>query len=606
MAGASSEATGAAAAADSRVPGSPQVGGNKLSGGGGSSRMGATWGMSGAALIAARRFTRLPYQRLRSDCSTFSALNVEISSRAPGGSPLLCLSSKSAGSALVGFNSTRKGLEDVKSPAKDKIARQRTGGTEATAAPDSVESDTELLAHNSDRSGLSDISENHPFEGEATFQALRKSFLQYRHCVAHEATPEDLGWVHAAAVPKGMSRQVSEKHHGNMSRQMSMMSQQSLSRQVTPNAPSFSRSVTEPLTMQRQAPSKPETPMGMTMSRQVTPKARGHSTLTPGGSPAAIRCRTSSDFMLSPDASARSTPKLFKTFSQIDDLKRTVQGLLNKVCPENVATIVPKIGAIEITETSQLETVIELIFKKALAEPHYCETYADLVFSLKSVFPEFAAPDGGKPITFKSSVLNICQNEFEELLTNLEPTEDEKAQYTGEDLELVRKKRKDRMLANMKFIGHLYLRQLLSAKVIGSVSRELVSCDLADEVPAEHALECACELLLAIGFTLETLPTGQQVIHQVCSRLMELKSMKTDDGKAAYCKRVQFMIQDLLDTRAAGWSKKSFKSSAKTKDEIRLEQERDISARQCGVDTSGGEVVVAGQRPVYLSPAVSA
>ena len=66
------------------------------------------------------------------------------------------------------------------------------------------------------------------------------------------------------------------------------------------------------------------------------------------------------------------------------------------------------------------------------------ETYADLVFSLKSVYPDFPSPDGGKPVTFRRAwaatlsrrgtrqlpgtlsglVLNICQNEFEELLAS--------------------------------------------------------------------------------------------------------------------------------------------------------------------------------------------
>lgn len=126
------------------------------------------------------------------------------------------------------------------------------------------------------------------------------------------------------------------------------------------------------------------------------------------------------------------------------------------------------------------------------------------------------------------------------------------------------------MRGNMKFIGHLFLRQLLSAKVIGSVicclamfqraiyvgqdplkrrgflpkvfflkknrvldvmatnhwkfissfhpslvetqksshlhpspspppQGELVLCEQVDDLPEEHALECACELLLAIG-----------------------------------------------------------------------------------------------------------
>lgn len=289
--------------------------------------------------------------------------------------------------------------------------------------------------------------------------------------------------------------------------------------------------------------------------------------------------------------------------TQLEELKRTVQSLLNKICPENVATIVQKIAATEVLDIDQLETIIELIFKKALAEPHYCETYADLVFNLKSVFPEFRPEHSAKPINFKSSVLNICQNEFEELLKLIKPNSDENAA----EIEQRRATVAGRMRANMKFIGHLFLRRLLSAKVIGSVLCELVLCDFADYIPEEHAIECACELLIAVGYTLETMPSSAHSVNQVCARLLDLKLRKTQDGKSAYCKRIQFMIQDMLDARAAGWTRKVFRSSAKTKEEIRLEQQRDMGARSRGVTLSAGaeEVVVAGQRPQYIELAAS-
>jgi len=289
-----------------------------------------------------------------------------------------------------------------------------------------------------------------------------------------------------------------------------------------------------------------------------------------------------------------------------DDLKRQVQGLLNKICPENVASIIEKIAAIEVQDIKQLEAIIELMFKKAITEPHYCETYADMVFSLKAVYPSFPSPDGGKPITFKGLVLNICQNEFEELLASNDISAEQKAKLDEEELEYMRKKRKDRMRANMKFIGHLFLRQLLSAKVIGIVICELVLCEQVDDLPEEHALECACELLLAIGYTMENMIAGQSALTSVCGRLKELMKRQLENGKGAYCKRVQFMIQDVLDTRAAGWQKKVFKAAAKTKEEIRLDQEKEMSDKAKGKDVTRAECVVTGQRPVYLSQATGA
>ncbi|CAK0795454.1 unnamed protein product, partial [Prorocentrum cordatum] len=282
-----------------------------------------------------------------------------------------------------------------------------------------------------------------------------------------------------------------------------------------------------------------------------------------------------------------------KDLGELEALRREVKGLLNKVCPEKFTTVVEKLIAIKVTSVEALEIIIELIFKKALSEPHYSETYADLVFSLRSVFPEFPAPDGGRPTTFKSSVLNICQVEFEELLAAPEPSEHEKAGHGCEELEALCQERRGRMRANMRFVGHLFLRQLLSTKVVCGILRELVLCDLQDVAPQEHALDCACELLNSVGFTLEAMPSGQCALPVVFGRLDELRAMKTRDGKSLYTKRIQFMIKDdIIDTREAGWTRKVFRSAAKTKEEIRMN-----SAGQ----GPHGETVVVGQRPLYLS-----
>merc|ERR1719163_1012726 len=78
--------------------------------------------------------------------------------------------------------------------------------------------------------------------------------------------------------------------------------------------------------------------------------------------------------------------------------------------------------------------------------------------------------------------------------------------------------------------------------------------------------------------------------------MLELKTSTREDGKQVYSKRIQFAIQDVLDTRQAGWTKKVFKTAAKTKEEVRLDMQRS------GKDETGAEFVVAGLRPAYLTP----
>lgn len=289
------------------------------------------------------------------------------------------------------------------------------------------------------------------------------------------------------------------------------------------------------------------------------------------------------------------TPK-----SRTEELRRMIQSLLNKICPESVMTIGDQLREVPITSCQELELLISLISKKALSEPHYIETYADLVFSLKAAFPQFPNENGGKPVTFKSVLLNICQAEFETLPTSLEPTPEELPIMDPEEVEFQRKQTKGKLLANMKFIGHLFLRQLLSTKVISSVIQELTLCDRADELPQEHVVECAVELILSIGYTLEAMPAGSQSLGQVCGRLKDLQSRKFD-GKPAYSKRIQFAIQDLLDVRSAGWRRKTFKAAAKTKEEIRLDQHRDLTNQARGREVESGEQVLLGKRPDYIA-----
>lgn len=289
------------------------------------------------------------------------------------------------------------------------------------------------------------------------------------------------------------------------------------------------------------------------------------------------------------------TPVASSTVTQltrIQQLQRDVNSLLNKVCPESVAVITQRVAGIQIQCAEELQVVIGLIFKKALAEPHYCETYADMVLALKQCMPEFPSPTGNKPITFKAALLNTTQSEFEALSQILTITAEESNGLQAEEIDTLRKKRRDRARGNMRFIGQLFLRALLGSRIIESIIKDLVKCEDADVAPEEAIVECLCELLHNTGYTLECSgEAGKASLSKVCDKLCAIKSK--------YSKRIQFGIQDVLDIRGAGWKKKTFKASAKTKDEIRREQEQDFWAAACGREMQRAEVQIAGaRRPV--------
>ena len=138
--------------------------------------------------------------------------------------------------------------------------------------------------------------------------------------------------------------------------------------------------------------------------------------------------------------------RITKPTSPVEALDRNVRALLNKICPENLDKIVEKLANVELQKAAELECVIKAILGKALVEPHYCETYADMVFALQKKYPEFPPEnEGERPLTFTRVMLNTVQNEFESLPTTFEPTDDDKAKFPDpEDLQREMKKRKDK------------------------------------------------------------------------------------------------------------------------------------------------------------------
>ena len=83
-------------------------------------------------------------------------------------------------------------------------------------------------------------------------------------------------------------------------------------------------------------------------------------------------------------------------------------------------------------------------------------------------------------------------------------------------------------------------------------------------------------------------------LGQVFGRLLDLKQCTLAGGKSLYSRRVQFRIQDLLEIRANGWTLKTFKAAAKTKEEIRLDQNKQLAMQAKGKDVNGAEQAAGG------------
>jgi len=209
--------------------------------------------------------------------------------------------------------------------------------------------------------------------------------------------------------------------------------------------------------------------------------------------------------------------------------------------------LVDRLAGVDVVNASDLEFVVNLIFERALAGPRWCETYADMVYALRTKYPEFPPENEGEQgQTFIRLLLNTCQNEWENLLDKQELTQRrEKDALSADELTRATKRRRCKMLAMMKFIGSLFLRQLIGWMVIGQVVHDLIG--MRDTPPKEHMIECVCELLQITGPTLGTSEDGMKMIQHFGARLVDLQKTKDESGNEVFSESINIQIQDLLD-----------------------------------------------------------
>merc|ERR1719221_2222707 len=224
-------------------------------------------------------------------------------------------------------------------------------------------------------------------------------------------------------------------------------------------------------------------------------------------------------------------------------LERRVTRLLDEICSAKRET---QLDQIDLKHGQELKLVVKIILERACAEPHRRETFADIVLALSIKYPEFSAErEGEKAQKFKDLLVNICLTEFESLSASFEPIPQEKANMQDDDMFEIKTK-KDRMFANMKkFIGDLFLKELLPLQVIGRVVYELIGMKVT--LPEDHKIECVCELLEAIGHGLEDPNIGRKFLPLPLLWLQKLQLSAMPDGKAMLSERTRSKIQSVFE-----------------------------------------------------------
>ncbi len=198
-----------------------------------------------------------------------------------------------------------------------------------------------------------------------------------------------------------------------------------------------------------------------------------------------------------------------------------------------------------------------------------------------------------KQNSFKNILLNKCQDEFNKK-DIYDGWKEEKKAYEEkksslaerdrleqeEELEFRRMKIKKQMLGNIRFIGELYKKDMLKAKIMRFCIQSMLKMDELsdgtlihiDEEMDEEDHEAVCKLFTTVGSTMD-----QGKNRAFIDLYFEKITMLSNDTKKLGS-RPRFMYKDLIDLRRNGWVARREEETAKTLEEIKRDFERDERA----------------------------
>ncbi|KAL6323427.1 hypothetical protein AAG906_038996 [Vitis piasezkii] len=276
--------------------------------------------------------------------------------------------------------------------------------------------------------------------------------------------------------------------------------------------------------------------------------------------------------------------------------QRKLKAILNKLTPQNFEKLFEQVKAVNIDNAVTLTGVISQIFDKALMEPTFCEMYANFCFHLAGELPDFS--EDNEKITFKRLLLNKCQEEFERGEREQEEAnradEEGEIKQSEEEREEKRIKARRRMLGNIRLIGELYKKRMLTERIMHECIKKLLG---QYQNPDEEDVESLCKLMSTIGEMIDH-PKAKEHMDVYFDRMAKLSNnMKLSS-------RVRFMLKDAIDLRKNKWQQRRKVEGPKKIEEVHRDaaQERQAQASRLSRGPSMNSSTRRGAPPMDFGP----
>uniref|UniRef100_A0A804L2L1 Eukaryotic translation initiation factor 4G n=1 Tax=Musa acuminata subsp. malaccensis TaxID=214687 RepID=A0A804L2L1_MUSAM len=319
----------------------------------------------------------------------------------------------------------------------------------------------------------------------------------------------------------------------------------------------------------------------------------------PRGSPDVDKWQRAKGLIPSPQAplqvmhKAEKKYEVSKSVDKEEAKQRQLKAILNKLTPQNFEKLFAQVKEVNIDNAVTLTGVISQIFDKALMEPTFCEMYANFCVHLACELPGFN--EDNEKITFKRLLLNKCQEEFErgerEQAEADKVEEEGEIQQTKEDREKKRLQARRRMLGNIRLIGELYKKKMLTERIMHECIKKLLG---QYQNPDEEDLEALCKLMSTIGEMIDH-PKAKEHMDAYFDMMTKLSTNQKLSS------RVRFMLRDAIDLRKNKWQQRMKVEGPKKIEEVHRDaaQERQSQSSRLARGPINSNVPRRGQAVDY-------